>query len=116
MLRSIPPNTSIGGSRSRRSITTRIPLNFGSSSFGNIKSHGNRSSGSIGAKRKGKVAMHDYQKMGVKTLEKLLVEGSKLKNEMTMAVKVLPSNDNLEKLDKLGLIIEQLKYQIEGKK
>jgi len=60
--------------------------------------------------------MHDYQKMGTETLEKLLAKACELKDEMAIAVQVLPSDENQEKLEKLGLVIDRLKYQIEGRK
>jgi len=116
MIRCIPPNTSTGRPRSRKSIITKIPLNLRLSSFGNIRRSETRNSESFGTKRKGKVAMHDYQKMGAKTLEKLLAKASELKDEMAIAIQVLPSDENQDKLEKLGLVIDRLKYQIEGRK
>ena len=117
MIRCIPLKTSTGSNyRSRKRMIPKISLNFGSSSFGNIRRSGTIKSESFGTKRKGKMAMHDYQKMGAETLEKLLVEAHRHKEELIKVIQVLPSDDNQEKLEKLGLIIERLKYQIEGRK
>jgi len=118
MLRSIPLKTSTGRPRNRKSTITKIPLNLRLPSFGNMRSPriGNPSNKSFGIKRRGKMAMHDYQKMGTDTLEKLLVDAYKKKEKMLWAIKVLPSDENQEKLEKLGLIIERLKFQIEGRR
>ena len=117
MLRSIPPRTSTGfNPRNRKRVIPKISLNFGSSSFSNIRSHKIRTIESFGTKRKGKVAMHDYQKVGTKMLEKLLAKVYELKEAGAIAVQILPSDENQEKLEKLGLVIDRLKYQIEGRK
>jgi len=117
MITNIPPKTSIGY-RKRKSIISKISSNLGTSSFGTIKSHrtGNPNNKSFGTKRKGRMAMHDYQKMGTKTLEKLLIKACEEKKKMLWAVQVLPSDENQSKLEKLGLIIDRLKYQIEGRR
>ena len=62
------------------------------------------------------MAMHDYQKMGTETLEKLLVKAWELKEGMAVVVQDLPSDENQEKMERLGLVIDRLKYQIEGRK
>ena len=62
------------------------------------------------------MAMHDYQKMGAETLKKLLVEAYRHKEGLIKVIQVLPSDEKQEKLEKLGLIIDRLKYQIEGRK
>ena len=113
MLRSIPPKTGITESRKR--IIPKISFNLGSSSFGNIRRSGNDNSENFSAKKGKKMGMHDYQKMGVKTLEKLLVDGYNWKKEMILAVQKLPSDENQNKLEKLGFIIERLKQQIESR-
>jgi len=80
MITNIPPKTSIGY-RNRKRIISKISSNLGSSSFGNIKSRrtGNPSNKSLKTKRKGKMGLHQYQRMGIETLENLLTQAEKLK-------------------------------------
>ena len=117
MLRSIPPKTSIGGSRSRRTKIPKISLNLGTSSFGTINTPRPSNSASKFTVKKGKkMPLHQYQRMGVKTLEELLIRAEKKKEEMTWAVQILSSDENLENLDKLEFMIRRLKHQIESRR
>ena len=60
--------------------------------------------------------MIPYQKQGTEALEKLLAQGYEEKDKLEIIIQAFPSDENQEKLEKLGLIIDRLKYQIEGRK
>jgi len=63
-----------------------------------------------GYKAKGKPS---YKTMSTKGLQELLEHASSLAEQMKEAVKILPNNENLAKLDKLEHIVLQLKQQIQ---
>ncbi len=56
--------------------------------------------------------MPHYTRMRTNTLETLLAEAEKLESEQVEVVKLLPYDEELEKLDKLQWVIMQLKIQI----
>jgi len=119
MIRSIPPNTSTGcNPGNRKSGIPKISLNLGTANFGSIKSSRTRNpdSKSFKIKKGKKMPLHQYQRMGVKTLEELLIRAEKKKEEMTWAVQILSSDENLENLDKLEFMIRRLKHQIESRR
>lgn len=71
----------------------------------------------INVYRAGKRVPH-YTRMHTSTLEGLLLEAQRLESEQVEVVKLLPYDDELERLDKLQRAITQLKHQIplKGKK
>ena len=56
--------------------------------------------------------MPRYTHMRTSTLEGLLAEAERLESEQVEVVKLLPYDEELEKLDKLQWVIMQLKIQI----
>ena len=56
--------------------------------------------------------MSHYTRMRTSTLESLLAEAERLESEQVEVVKLLPYDEELEKLDKLQWVIMQLKIQI----
>jgi len=56
--------------------------------------------------------MPHYTRMRTSNLESLLVEAERLESEQVEVVKLLPYDEELEKLDKLQWVIMQVKIQI----
>jgi len=56
--------------------------------------------------------MPHYTRMRTSTLESLLAEAERLESEQVEVVKLLPYDEELEKLDKLQQVTMQLKIQI----
>ena len=56
--------------------------------------------------------MPQYTRMHTNTLENLLAEAEKLELEQVEVVKLLPYDDELQRLDKLQRVIIQLNRQI----
>lgn len=118
MLRSIPPKTSTGRPRNRKSTITKIPLNLRLPSFGNIRRSVTKNSESFGhvVKKGKKMGMIPYQQQSTKALEELLALGNEERDKLEIIIQAFPSDENQIKFEKLGLIIDRLKYQIEGRK
>jgi hypothetical protein len=53
-----------------------------------------------------------YTRLRTSTLESLLAEAERLESEQIEVVKLLPYDDELQRLDKLQRVITQLKTQI----
>jgi len=53
-----------------------------------------------------------YARIRTSTLESLLAEAERLESEQVQVVKLLPYDDELQRLDKLQRVIIQLKRQI----
>ena len=60
--------------------------------------------------------MIPYQKQSTNALEKILAQGYEERDKLEIIIQAFPSDENQIKFEKLGLIIERLKYQIEGRK
>ena len=56
--------------------------------------------------------MPHYTRMHTSTLESLLAEAERLESEQVQVVKLLPYDEELQRLDKLQRVIIQLKIQI----
>ena len=54
--------------------------------------------------------------VGISGLEQLLKHGLEMEKEMLEAITILPDKENLDELNKLQVVIKQLRYQIEVKK
>jgi len=58
------------------------------------------------------IRMPHYARIRTSTLESLLAEADRLESEQVQVVKLLPYDDELQRLDKLQRVIIQLKRQI----
>ena len=56
--------------------------------------------------------MPHYTRLRTSTLEGLLTEAERLESEQVEVVKLLPYDEELQRLDKLQRVISQLKAQI----
>lgn len=66
----------------------------------------------IEQKYKVKRYMPNYKRMRTATLEKLLTDAQDLERQLLEVVKADPNDANLERLDKIQIVITQLKMQI----